>query len=304
MVASSPHSAKTFDVPLTGPIDIPASLDPLRRWGDDGIDRWDGSHLVRTVTLDGRGVAFCCTPSGTRESPVLRTTVEDANVADSIAEVVRHTFIQAPAEFRDLVHHDPLIARLDARYPGHRQYQQPDLLAALVRAISAQQVNLTWAAVTRRRLGEALGERHEVANHAVYRLDPERLAGASVKEIRALQFTTRKAEYIIGAANAIASGQISLARLRELPDEEIIARLTAIRGIGVWTAEWILARSLGRPRVVAGDLGVRKAVGLAYLGEPLPPESRVREVTAHWGLSATVAQSLLLEAWNGGALPA
>jgi 3-methyladenine DNA glycosylase/8-oxoguanine DNA glycosylase len=88
-----------------------------------------------------------------------------------------------------------------------------------------------------------------------------------------------------------------------LPDEEVVARLSTIRGIGRWSAEWVLARTLGRPTVVAGDLGVRKAVGLAYLGTPRPTEQQVREATAHWGESAGVAQAVLLHALGEGALP-
>jgi DNA-3-methyladenine glycosylase II len=167
-------------------------------------------------------------------------------------------------------------------------------------------VNLRWAATTRARLAEAFGAHHEVAGHVVYSLDAARFAGLTVDAIRALQFTTRKAEYIVAAAEAIASGRLGLARLAELSDEEVIAALEGLRGIGRWTAEWILARTLGRPRVVAGDLAVRKAVGMAYLGMPpkgpLPSEEEVRRATAHWGPSAGVAQQLLLQGYGAGTL--
>jgi DNA-3-methyladenine glycosylase II len=133
----------------------------------------------------------------------------------------------------------------------------------------------------------------------VFSFDAQRLASAEVQEIRELQFTTRKAEYIIGVAGEIASGRLAQEELRDITDDEVIARLTALRGIGCWTAEWIMARTLGRPVVVAGDLGVRKAVGAAYLNEPLPPEEDVRRATAHWGESALIAQSLLLHAMYG-----
>jgi len=73
-----------------------------------------------------------------------------------------------------------------------------------------------------------------------------------------------------------------------------VARLVAFQGIGRWTAEWLLARTLGRPRVVAGDLGVRKAVGVAYLDGRMPSEAEVRTVTRHWGAAAEMAQQLLL----------
>jgi DNA-3-methyladenine glycosylase II len=191
---------------------------------------------------------------------------------------------------------------LDGLYPGLGQSRQLDLLTALVRCISAQQVNLRWATTTRRRLAEAFGERHRVGEHEIYALSAERLAAADPAEIRSLQFTTRKAEYIVGVAEEIASGRSALADLADLPDEETIRRLTSLRGIGLWTAEWILTRTLGRPRVVAGDLGVRKAVGLAYLDGSLPHELEVRRATSHWGPSAGASQALLLHSLGEGAL--
>ena len=85
---------------------------------------------------------------------------------------------------------------------------QPDLFTALVRSISAQQVNLRWAAETRRRLVVAFGVRLEVGGEEVHRLDPAILAGAAVADVRALQFTTRKAESIVSVADEFASGRL------------------------------------------------------------------------------------------------
>src|SRR5438309_11605755 len=122
-------------------------------------------------------------------------------------------------------------------------------------------------------------------------------------EVRALQFTTNKSVSIVATAQAMVSNpDLSLDQLNLLEDDDVIQRLIAIRGIGLWSAEWVLARTLGRPRVVAGDLGVRKAVGLAYLGTPAPSEAEVRAATAHWGPSAGAAQALLLHALGEGAL--
>ena len=73
----------------------------------------------------------------------------------------------------------------------------------------------------------------------------------------------------------------------------MIAHLTQLPGIGRWSAEWFLARTLGRPRVVAGDLGVRKAIGRLYqVG--MPSEDETRRLTEHWGPAANVAQALAL----------
>ena len=100
----------------------------------------------------------------------------------------------------------------------------------------------------------------------------------------------------------VSDPDLSLDQLNLLQDDDVIQRLIAIRGIGLWSAEWVLARTLGRPRVVAGDLGVRKAVGLAYLETPLPGQAEVRAATAHWGESAGVAQALVLHALGEGVL--
>ncbi|HKS68803.1 MAG TPA: hypothetical protein VJQ45_00180, partial [Ktedonobacterales bacterium] len=209
-------------VPLPGPLDVAASAEMFRRSGDDGIDRWDGVRLVRTLRLpDERLVAYACEPAGTLAAPALAVTVEDARDLPAVTEAARTTFFSPPPTYPALLAADPVIAGLDARFAGLRQVRQHDLFAALVRCISAQQVNLRWAATTRARLAEAFGTRHEVAGHVVFSLDAARFAALSPDAIRALQFTTRKAEYIVATAEAIASGRVTLARLAELPDEEV-----------------------------------------------------------------------------------
>jgi DNA-3-methyladenine glycosylase II len=97
-------------------------------------------------------------------------------------------------------------------------------------------------------------------------------------------------------ARAMVDGELSIEMLAALPDEEVIARITAVRGLGLWSAEWILARTLGRPRVSAFDLGVRKAVGTGYFEGRMPSSQEVREATAHWGAAAAMAQGLILHA--------
>src|SRR5215510_198000 len=294
--------AYTFTVQFPAPLDIPASLEIFRRAGDDGIDRWDGRVLVRTARVDDAVVPFIGTVIGTVDAPALEVTVAHATHTAAIERVVQTMFVTAPEPLAELRAIDPVIARLDRRYRGLRPVLQADFLTALIRAISAQQVNLQWATTTRRRLAEAFGCQHTLGSHQVFSLAAARLAAVDVMALRALQLTTRKAEYIVALATAVATGTLDLAALRDWPDAEVIACLMACRGLGRWTAEWFLARALGRPRVVAGDLGVRKAVGAAYCHGNLPSETEVRELTAHWGAAAGVAQQLLLHGLSHGSL--
>jgi DNA-3-methyladenine glycosylase II len=264
------------------------------------MDRWDGRTLVRTTRVDGVIVPFACTVIGTVDAPEVEVRVADTTHASTVTRVVQHMFVTATEPLARLAAVDPVIARLVARYPGVCPVLQTDALTALIRSISAQQVNLRWAATTRRRLVEAFGRQHGLAAHVVYSLEAARLAEAGVDQVRALQFTTRKAEYIIALARAVVQGTLDLAVLPTRTDAEIIERLVAQRGIGRWTAEWFLARFLGRACVAAGDLGVRKAVGAAYLQGQLPSEAEVRQLTAHWGAAAGVAQQLLLHTLSAG----
>jgi DNA-3-methyladenine glycosylase II len=293
-----------FRVDLSEPTDVSASLELFRRSGDDFVDRWDGQRLIRAVWMgNGEWIPFVARPIGSLHAPRFLVLTEDARHREIVRRTVASTFTPAPAGHAESVKADPLLAELDAQFPGIRQIRQLDLFTALIRCISAQQVNLRWAATTRRRLAEAFGRKYLVGNEAVYALDPERIARVDPVAIRALQFTTSKAVSIVATARAIVEeADLSVERLSALDDEAIIQRLVKIRGIGRWSAEWVLARTLGRPRVVAGDLGVRKAVGLAYLGNPLPSEAEVRGATARWGASAGVAQALLLHALAEGAL--
>ncbi|HEY2593198.1 MAG TPA: hypothetical protein VGK33_04790 [Chloroflexota bacterium] len=294
----------SFRVPLASqPVDIGGSLELFRRSGDDLVDRWDGDRLVRAAPAHGGAwIPFMARAAQDAGVTVFDVAVLAESSVEGVREVVANTFMAAPPDYVRLLHEDPLLATLDARFPGIRQIRQLDVFTALIRCISAQQVNLRWAATTRRRLAEAFGRRHEIDGHTVYALDPEQIAGVDPAQIRALQFTTSKSVSIVATARAMVEGGLELRDLEGLDDEAVIERLVKIRGIGKWSAEWVLARTLGRPRVVAGDLGVRKAVGLAYLGTTAPSEAEGRAATAHWGESAGVAQALLLHALAEGQL--
>jgi DNA-3-methyladenine glycosylase II len=291
---------------LDGPLDLAGSLDVFRRSGDDLLDRWDGQVWLRAVPLHGRMVAVAARPSGTVADPELLVGAEAGADAAAAGRSLAGAFLTAPAALGELAAADPVVAAVAARFPGVGPVLQPDLLTAVVRSVSAQQITLRFAAVLRARLARRYGRRHQVpirpppgdatgpALGEVWSLDAGGLAGARVAELRGLQFSNSKAVAMIGFAGAVASGRVDLAELAGLPDEEVVARLVGFPGIGRWTAEWLLARTLGRPRVVAGDLGVRKAVGAAYLEGRMPSEAEVRAVTAHWGPAAGVAQQLLL----------
>ena len=279
------------------PLDIAGSLSFLSRNGDDYLDRWDGDRWVRTLVAGSRSIPFSCRPLGTPDDPRLEVWVADIRDLTAVREVVNRSFLLAGLGFGALLRRDPVLARLNRKFPGVRQVRQFDLFYGLLRAISAQQINLRWATTLRRRLAEAYGERLHVGDDFVYSLRPEVLAAVRVQDLRALQFSTHKAESILAVAEALASRKLIQEDLTKMEDADAMQALMALRGIGTWSAEWILVRCLGRSRVVAGDLGVKKAVAITYLGKERASEDEVRRAVAHWGSHATVAQAILLHGY-------
>lgn len=155
---------------------------------------------------------------------------------------------------------EPVLARLVPALRGFRPPLVPDPFETLVTSITAQQISLRAAFSIRNRLIETFGEKHAVAHAFPTR---ERLALVRPEEIVAVGFSRRKAEYVVGLARA----ELDLDGLGLLADDEAKAALVALPGIGEWTADWFLARHLGRPDAwPAGDLGLRKAV-LHFYGE-------------------------------------
>jgi DNA-3-methyladenine glycosylase II len=179
---------------------------------------------------------------------------------------------------------DPVLARLSQALAGLRPPLAPDPFESLVTSITAQQISLHAAFSIRNRLIQRFGRR---AEQAYAFPTAERLRRADPAELVELGFSHRKAEYVVG----LAAEKIDYAALERLPDDEVKARLVAVRGLGEWTADWFLARHLARPRAwPAGDLGLRKAVAAFYpeagdvraLGERFEP---FQNLTAHYLLT-------------------
>lgn len=150
------------------------------------------------------------------------------------------------------------LAPLVVRFAGYRPTLAADPFEMLVGAITAQQVSLFAAGAIRSRFVERFGER---VGRVWAFPTREKVAAASEEELFSLGFSRRKAEYVVG----LARSDLDLTALALVPDEEVKTQLTALRGLGEWTADWFLARYLGRPRAwPAGDLALRKAVRALY----------------------------------------
>ncbi len=236
---------------LPEPYDFEVSTERFRAFGPDLANLWHEGGLHRVV--GGREVRIEAAPGGVAVKPL------DAGIEAEVWTLLGGPFDLAgfSAWARTA---DQVVRRLAARLEGFRPPLAPDPFESLVGSITAQQVSLFAAFAIRNRLVERFGKR---ADHAYAFPTRKRIARATEDQVVAVGFSRRKAEYLIGLSRA----DLDLEGLAALPDEEVKAQLTALRGFGEWTADWFLARHLARPRAwPAGDIGLRRAVR-AFYGE-------------------------------------
>jgi DNA-3-methyladenine glycosylase II len=235
-------------VEIPEPFDFELSTARFRAFGLDRANVWEDGALYRAVA--GREVRIEAAKGGVEVEPLEPET----------AQVVRRLLGSEfdLLAFSAVAVSDETLGPLVVRFAGFRPPLVPDPFEALVTSITAQQVSLFAAVAIRNRLVERFGER--VGRVWAFPAR-ERLAAASEEDIVSVGFSRRKAEYVVG----LARSDFDLDALALLPDEEVKDRIVAVRGLGEWTADWFLARHLGRPRAwPAGDLALRKAVRALY----------------------------------------
>jgi DNA-3-methyladenine glycosylase II len=194
--------------------------------------------------------------------------------------------LDAPLEeFYRRAEKHPFFRSIIKNFYGVKPLRPCSLYEMAVIAITEQQLALPVAVKMRSRLVEALGRRTTFEGKE-YRAfpTPRAVAKCKISDLRALSFSTRKAEYLIALSEKVASKSFDLEGLRDRPNEEVINTLTSLRGFGRWSAEYFISRGLGRSEVFAADdLGIQTLVG-KYLG----PGHRVtaedcREILKPWG---------------------
>ena len=168
--------------------------------------------------------------------------------------------------FYDAVKHDDAVGFLAGRFHGLGIPQTSTPFEAIVLAILGQQISGHVARVLREGIVDTLGDSVEFGG-TVYRTfpSPGAIAEAGPERLRSIGLSVRKSEYIYDIAAQTVSGKLNLGSLSDLPAEEIVAELVKLRGVGPWTAHWLLIRAYGLPDGFPhGDLAVQRSLGLLH----------------------------------------
>ena len=165
-----------------------------------------------------------------------------------------HIFRYGRIELEHLRKQDAKLGRAIDDIGMIKREVTPDLFTALIASVASQQISAKAATTVWNRMLDRFGT-----------ITPGTLGTASREEIQQCGMSMRKAEYIKGIGETVATGRLDLAELRDLPDGEVIARLRELKGVGAWTAEMLLIFSMERPDIVSwDDLAIRRGMMNLY----------------------------------------
>ncbi len=176
---------------------------------------------------------------------------------------------------------DPVMRRLISQVGPFELRLERDRFWALARSIVSQQISVGAARTIQGRLKQLFAP-EGFSPAGLLRLTPE--------ELRACGISRQKSTYLLDLAEKTHSGEIELRRIGRLSDEQVIERLTQVKGIGRWTAEMFLIFSLGRLDVLpVDDLGVRNAIRLLYGLAEMPDKATCIQIASPWRPYASIA---------------
>ncbi|MCK6618968.1 MAG: DNA-3-methyladenine glycosylase 2 family protein [Calditrichaceae bacterium] len=188
--------------------------------------------------------------------------------------------------FYAIANNDSLLEKLARQYYGLRLIGIPDLFEALGWAVIGQQINLQFAYTLKKRLVEAFGEK-VVHREREYWLFPAPAVVARLKpeDLLGMQFSRRKAEYLIGIARLLAGGEISREKILGQSGgiENMRRRLQQIRGVGEWTADYVLMKCFRVPSAFPiGDAGLHNALKIQLGLSRKPSLAEIKALARGW----------------------
>jgi DNA-3-methyladenine glycosylase II len=272
------------------PFRLDLSVWTLRRRPDNAVDRWDGQIYRRVLPCATGIVEVAVTQVGPPEAPHIRVTVTGHALVSPMKAAVISALERLLglrinlATFYRFAARQRRLGQLVQRFRGMKPPRFATVFESVINAIACQQVTLTLGIRLLNRLAANYGPTRQESDHAAHAFPrPEDLAGLRPEQLRRLGFSRQKGRAMIELARSITEGRFDLDELAELPEEEAVERLRCLRGVGRWTAEYVLLRGLGRTNIFPGDdVGARNNLQRwLHLAAPLDYEG-IQRTLARW----------------------
>ncbi len=275
---------------MRGPFSWPLMLASVRRRANDAVDLVVEDEYRRLLVHGARPLLIRAAQGADPATLhiIVRGVEEPPDEPDlAFAEqAIRRLFSldHSPQAFYEHVRDEPVLGPITRRLYGMRPVGSPSIFEMLIIAVLGQQISMIAAGAIKSRLVAALGASASFDDR-IYRAfpTPEAIANTSNEALLTLAFSRRKAEYVRDLAIQVASGDLNLEGMRGKEHGEILERLVAIRGIGRWTAEYVLLRGYGYPDALpAGDAGLRREITRYYQLAVPPDEAEITRRGAAW----------------------
>ena len=276
------------------------------RYGTDTME--DGVYR-RLIDLDDKLVLASVRSIGTLEAPELALELQGPELSPDDVESAtdRVSWLlgvdQGLAPFYELGRADQAMAGLVEQFYGLHLPHTASVFEALVLAVLGQQISTSVARIIRTLLIETFGPSAEFDGETYYAFPrPASIWASSPAELHTMKLTQRKSEYVHGLAGSALDPEMGLECLEELTDREIVEKLVALRGVGMWTAQWALIRAVGRPDALPlGDLALRRVVSRLFMDGDDVNDAKVEEIAQRWSPYRTYATVYLFSALRTGA---
>ncbi|MFZ0591592.1 MAG: hypothetical protein WAM39_14095 [Bryobacteraceae bacterium] len=250
----------TFILNAVPPFRLDLTAWAIRRRPENRMDLWDGTTYKRVLTLRGKAVKISATQTAGLTSSRLRVNIRGIDLDSSTKAQITSALNRLLGRRIDLrpfycfAKQDSRLFDLTQRFYGLKPSRFPTVFETLVNGIACQQLSLAVGITLLNRLAEARGLPFRGPDETQYSFPtPEQLASAKAPELQKLGFSSNKSRALIELGSALAAGRLDLERLASADDQDAIARLLDIRGVGRWTAEYVLLRGLGRTNIFPGD---------------------------------------------------
>ena len=269
---------------------------------EDGVYR-------RLIDLDDKLVLASVRSIGTLEAPELALELQGPELSPDDVESAtdRVSWLlgvdQGLAPFYELGRADQAMAGLVEQFYGLHLPHTASVFEALVLAVLGQQISTSVARIIRTLLIETFGPSAEFDGETYYAFPrPASIWASSPAELHTMKLTQRKSEYVHGLAGSALDPEMGLECLEGLTDREIVEKLVALRGVGMWTAQWALIRAVGRPDALPlGDLALRRVVSRLFMDGEDVNDAKVEEIAQRWSPYRTYATVYLFSALRIGA---
>ncbi|WP_255464335.1 DNA-3-methyladenine glycosylase [Legionella sp. PC997] len=259
----------------------------LRRRSKNNVDLWDGQHYTRLLVMDNMPVKVVVTQE-LNEAQLLLTI--ESEYPELFLNRIGNELEKLLGlkcnlnHFYQITQQDAQLQPVVCQFKGLKPPRFPSIFEALVNAISCQQISLDAGLHIQNRLTEFLSIRLQEKERVLYAFPrPDAVANCTVSELKKIGYSTHKSETLIQIAAAIVDDQSSFSSLENKSNDEVLSFLCRFKGIGRWTAEYVLLRGLGRTDIFPGDdVGAQNNLYQMLHLDKKPDYKKIAEITAKW----------------------